>query len=120
GRRRIVTAVRQAVLESQLETATDDLRFRHHLQRRVDAKALALYAPRRRQRSESLESGDELGAAIRVARVVEHVDADEDVVGTHHLGPPQRERQEHRVANGHVRRWNLGRYDMTVFRYRRR
>src|SRR5215208_5371622 len=39
---RIVTTVSQAVVEAELNAAPDDLRLRQGLQRRVDAKPLAL------------------------------------------------------------------------------
>ena len=49
-----------------------------------------------------LERRDEFRPAVRIAGVVDGVDADEDVVRAEHLGPGQRERQEHRVARRHV------------------
>ena len=47
------------------------------------------------------------GPAVGIARIVERVDADDDVVGAEHLGPAERERQEHGVARRHVGRGNL-------------
>ena len=49
-----------------------------------------------------LEGGDELGAAVGVAGVVDGVDADEDVGRAAHLGHRQGEAQEDGVAGGHV------------------
>src|SRR5262245_56934593 len=68
---RIVAAVGQAVVESELEPAPDDLRLGHHLQRGVNTEALTLDAARRGERRQPFEGGNELGTAIRVARVVE-------------------------------------------------
>ena len=45
---------------------------------------------------------DVLGPAVRVAAVVERVDADEDVLGAERLGPGERKGQEYRVARRHV------------------
>ena len=50
----------------------------------------------------ALEGLDVLGPAVGVAAVVERVDADEDVAGLQRLGPGQGEREEDRVAGGHV------------------
>lgn len=51
---------------------------------------------------EGLEGGDELGAAVGVAGVVECVDADEDVAGAGNLGEGEGEAQEDGVAGGNV------------------
>ena len=45
---------------------------------------------------------EELRPAVRIARIVDGVDADEDVARAEHLGPAERERQKQRVARGHV------------------
>ena len=56
----------------------------------------------RRQVGHALEGRDVFRAAIRIAGVVDRVDADEDVAGLQRLGPGQREGQEHGVARRHV------------------
>ena len=45
---------------------------------------------------------DELRAAVRIARVIQRVHADEDVRAFQHLGPGQREREENGVARRHI------------------
>ena len=57
-----------------------------------------------RERRGSLERLDELRPAIGISRIVERIDADEDVVRAQHFRPRQRQRQHHRVARGHVGR----------------
>ena len=69
--------------------------------------ALAVHARRGRQRRQLLEGGDELRTAIRIARVIERVHADDDVVRAEHLGPAERQRQEDGVARRHVGRRDL-------------
>ena len=75
----------------------------------------------------ALERGDVFGAAVGVARVIEGVHADENILGSKDLGPREREGKEDRVAggdvgNGDIRMWGrsmLRPYDdMPVFRDR--
>src|SRR5262245_42246414 len=91
GRQRIVATVRQPVVEAERRATADDLCLRHRYQRRLDAEAAALDASLRRERRGPLEGLDELGTAIGVTRIVERIDADEDVVRAQHFGPRQRE-----------------------------
>ena len=58
----------------------------------------------RRQRGHALERCEVLGPAVRVAGVVERVDADDQRLGAEHFGPGERQRQEHGVARRHVGR----------------
>ena len=54
------------------------------------------------------------GPAIRIARVVERVHADDDGLGADDLGPRQREREEDRVAGRHVGRRNVARVERAI------
>ncbi len=80
--------------------------LRHRNQRRLDPKPSAFDARLGRQLRGSLECLDELRTAIGISRVVERVDADEDVVGAEHFRPCERERQHHGIARRHVGRRN--------------
>ena len=63
---------------------------------------LALDSRLGREVGQLLERGDELGPAIGIARIIERVDADEQVARAGRLGPGQREAEEDRVARRHV------------------
>ena len=85
----------------------------------MDAEAGALDARARRHRGERLERRDERGAAVRVAGVVERVDADDDVARVEDLGPAERQREENRVPRRHVGGGNAGRVQVAVARHAR-
>ena len=57
---------------------------------------------------EPLEGRDEFRPAIRIAGIVDRVDAAEDVGGAEHFGPAQRHRQHDGVARRHVGDRNAG------------
>ena len=61
----------------------------------------------RRQRREPLERLEVLRPAVRVAGVVERVDAEDDGLGADHFRPAERQRQEDGVARRHVRGRNV-------------
>src|SRR5471032_810762 len=61
---RVVAAVRQAVVETQLEAAADDVGLAERDQRRLHAKGGAFDARARPERRERLERADELGPKI--------------------------------------------------------
>src|SRR5204863_3724529 len=86
------------------------------LQRRVDGKAATLDSGLGREVCEPLELGNELRPAIGIARIIERVDADEQVARPARLGEAEREAQKDRVARGdisdrnpltHSALWNL-------------
>ena len=88
---------------AELTSQAHDFRFREFDQRRVDTNARApLDAGFGGEVAHLFESMNELGPAIRIAGVIERVDADVDVVGFEHFGPCQRERKKDRVARRHV------------------
>ena len=99
----VVAAVGQGVVDAELQAALDDLRLGQLDQRSVDLQLLPALDPGLgRQVGHLLVGADVLGPAVRVAAVVQGVDADEDVAGLQHLGPGQREGQEDRVAGRNV------------------
>jgi hypothetical protein len=49
-----------------------------------------------------LEGLDVLRPAVRVAGIIHGIDANKEIPGPQHLGPAQRQRQEHRVARRHI------------------
>ena len=53
------------------------------------------------------EGLDEFGPAIRIAAVIEGIDADEDVEGIEGFGPAQSKSKENSVAGGYVGNGNL-------------
>ena len=65
----------------------------------------------------ALEGADELRPAVRVARVVDRVDADHEIPGAEHLGPPEGKREEHGVARRDVRGRDVCRIQGAVFRH---
>ena len=75
---RIVAAVGEAVVEAELHSRGDDLRLRQAQQRREDAQSRAFHAGLRGERGQALERLEVLRAAVRIAGVVERVDADDD------------------------------------------
>src|SRR3546814_9921492 len=60
------------------------------LERGVDMEIDALVAVARRERRELFEAGDELGAAAGIARTVERIDPDDDVLRGPCHGEPKR------------------------------
>ena len=78
--------------------------FDRHHERRVDAQASAFDAGLRGQGGHPLERRDVFGPAVGIARVVERVDADDEIARAERLRPRQRQRQEDRVAGRDVGR----------------
>ena len=68
----------------------------------------ALDAPLRREIGHRLEGLDVFRPAVRIAGIVHRVHARVDEVRVEHLGPGEREGEEHRVARRHVGDRNAG------------
>src|SRR5262252_3560576 len=80
----------QGEIHAELVGAGNDLSLAEGDERRVNAKVAATFDPRLRgEIGETLESLDELRTAVGIARVVEGVDPDEDVLRPLYLRPPQ-------------------------------
>src|SRR5687767_6844312 len=77
---RVVATVCKPVVEAESHAPLDDLSLRHRNERRLNAKLRAFDSRFGRKPGCSLECLDELGPAIGISRVVERVDADEDVI----------------------------------------
>src|SRR6185369_13483581 len=105
-RTRVVATVREAVIQTQLEAARDDLRFAHLDEGRVETKPGALDAGAGRDVRERLERAREFGPAVRIAGIVERVDADDEIVRPDDFGPSEGEGEKDRIA-----RRNIGRRD---------
>src|SRR5260221_12089999 len=69
-RRRIVAAVGEPIVQTELETAPDDVGLGERHERCVHAETRALDARPRRQRRQRLERANELGATVRIAGIV--------------------------------------------------
>ena len=68
-----------------------------------------------------LERANVLGSAIRIAAVVERVDADENIKSADRLGEGKRKRQEDRVAGRNIGDWDVISEStwIAIFRYRK-
>src|SRR5690606_17591995 len=108
-RQRVVTAVRQTVIDSEFRPQSDDTRLRQILEGGPDLKRPFVDTGPGRQGREILEGGNEVRTAIGIARIVEGVDTDDDALGSEDLGPAKRQRQQDRVARRYVGRRNAGR-----------
>jgi hypothetical protein len=86
----------------------------------VDPKACSFDARSRGERGQPLERLQILGAAVRVPGVIERVGTNADVVRAEHLGPRERQREQHRVARRHVRGGDLPGIDLTILWNRER
>src|SRR5215510_1908136 len=94
----------QGEIHAELVGTGNDLSLAEGDERRVDAKAAATFdAGLRGEIGEALEGLDELRAAVGIARVVEGVDPDEDVLRPLHLRPPQGMREEDGVPRRDIR-----------------
>jgi glycosyltransferase involved in cell wall biosynthesis len=109
--RGVVATVRQPERNAKLLRQFDDLRFCQPQQRRVDLKArAAFHACFGGEIRHALVGLDVLGAAIRVARIIERVDADKDIGALDRLRQGERVRKEDRIACGHVSDRNARRH----------
>ena len=102
ARRRIVARPAEAHVEPEPRAFARDIRLGHVLERRADAEGRAFHPGLGRQLRQLLEAFDELRAAIRIARIIERIDADIDVARARGLGPAEREAEEDGVARRHI------------------
>src|SRR3954467_14128766 len=117
-RQRIVAAVRATVIEAERVAVADDLGFAHREERRVNAEAAALDTGAGAEIGDPLEGTDELGTAVGVPRIVERVDADDDVARVERLGPAERQRQENRLSCRNGCWWDPVGGDVSSVRHR--
>src|SRR5258706_2822172 len=94
----------EAEIDPEFEPAPYDLGLAERDQWGRDLDPAALDSDLGGELREPLEGGDELGAAVGIARVIDRVDADIDLLRADHFGVAQGEREQHRVARGDVGR----------------
>ncbi len=118
----IVAAMREREIEPNFDRQLHDLRLAELGQRRVNLQMrAAFHAGLGRQVRHVLESGDELRAAIRIARIVDRIHADENVASIPALPPtPCAIRQKNRVARGNISDRNALRHLTTTAASERR
>src|SRR5262245_53796211 len=86
----IVAAVRQSELQPQRGCEFDDLRLAEMQQRCMDRQLPPLHSGLGGERGHSLVRLDVFRTAIRIARVVERINTQENVAAFDHLGPCDR------------------------------
>ena len=111
---RIVAAVSELVAEPERKALAHDLGLREPEQRRQNPQRPSVDAGPRRQRRDALERLEIFRTAVRVAGVVQGVDADHDGLRPDHFRPAERQRQEDRVSGGHVRGRDAGVIEIAV------
>src|SRR5262249_37228846 len=88
--RRIVTTVRERVIDPQFKTSFDYLRLAEFNKRRVNVETYSPFNTRfRRKIRRSLKGFDVFGSAIGISAVIERIDADEYIAGLQHFGPSE-------------------------------
>lgn len=97
-----VTGNRCAEVHVQALTFANNICLAHPQQWRVYAQSLALHACFGSDIGEPLEGFDKDRPAIRVAGVVNGIDAAEDFLRTQHFGPAQRHTEHDRIARRHI------------------
>src|SRR5215471_16504319 len=112
----IVAAVSEAEIEAELESTTNDVAFPEGDERRPDTESRPLDTGARAEIGHTFERLYELRAAVRIARVVDRVDADEDVHGTHDLRPSEREREKDRVPRRNIRGRDISSREIAIAR----
>src|SRR5262249_33734637 len=102
GGARVVAAVRQTVVQTQSDTATNDVRLGKRDERGVDVKAAAFHTGAGGHGRERFERSNEFRTTIRIAGVVKRVDTDARIAGVDRLCPAERNRKEDRVTRGDI------------------
>src|SRR5262245_26568610 len=92
----IIAAVREAIVEVQGYPLSDDIGLCQANQRRVHTKFRAFDTGPGCHRGEPLECVNEFRTAVRIARVVQCIDADHDVARLERLGPRQCQSEKYR------------------------
>ena len=95
--------MRQAEIDAELATALDDLLLVERQERGVDPEPAVLFdSGARGQIGELLERAKKLGPAVGIARVIDAIDADENVKRPEGLGPCEGEAEEDGVPRRDV------------------
>ena len=106
---RIVATVRERKIDAQFGSAPDNFCFRQQDQRSMDSESLAFHAGFRCELGKIFKRRDELRPAIRIAAVIERVDADEDIGRVKHFRARERVREKNGVSRRHISDRNAGR-----------
>src|SRR5271166_4872681 len=100
----IVTAQGQRIIDAESGPFADDVGLGHFQKRRMYLEfAETLHTGLGGQIGKPGESLEELRSAIRIARVIEHVGADEDVEGADCFRVAKRDAKQNRVARRNIR-----------------
>src|SRR5271167_4442932 len=91
-----------AEIHAQTDAGADYFGLGHVEQRCLDFEARAFHARFGRQLRQTFESFYECRAAVRISGVINGIDAHEDILGMEHLGPPERQREQQRIAGRHI------------------
>ena len=96
--------MRKLERRTKFRAQKDDILLRKILQRRLDGDVLSLDSRGRRRVIRQRLELDEFRAAVRVARIIDGIDADVDMRCAEHFRIAHRIRKENQVAGRHVRR----------------
>ena len=100
--RRVVAGPAETRVEAEPRRLRGNRRLGHPHERGVDAEGVALDPGLGGEVRHRLEGGDELRPAVGIARIIERVDADEQVARAGRLRPAEAEREEDGVAGGDI------------------
>src|SRR5574340_985818 len=95
---RLIAGHRQAVIHAELDAAPDNLRLGPVDERRMDMEGAAFHRGAGGEIGHFLEGREILRPAVRVARVIHRIDADENLLAAQHLGPGQCQGEHDGVA----------------------
>src|SRR5260370_31719439 len=101
-RRGIVTTVCERKIETKLGRLTNDFGFRKFDQRCVNFEGSPFDACLGPKISQGLKRFDECRTAVRVATVIDCIDAEKNVSGRDHFRPGERISEKDSVARWHV------------------
>src|SRR5450755_2929485 len=99
---RAVAGHGKTVVDAKLQASTDNIRLGPPDQRRVDLDLGALDTGFGRQACERLEGCNEFRSAIRIARIVDRIDAEENILRSENLCPGESQREHGGVAGRNV------------------
>jgi hypothetical protein len=100
----VITAMRQTVIEAEVQSLSNYLGLGKRLQWRMHSKSRTLHTLCRCQRREALKGGNELRTTIWIARVVQCIHAYENVARTE-LPRPTRARGREKPCSALEHRW---------------
>src|SRR4051812_40964527 len=106
---RIVATLRNRVVHAERQPELNDLRLRAIDEWRLDAEGIPpLDGTSCGEIGHPLIRRDVLWTTIRISRVIERIDAYENVPRFQHFGPREGEREENCIASRHVGDWDSG------------